>query len=104
MALTTWTDFVAAHPDKALQMSPAFLCAKGNTSVNLFLLQCDSAGGNLITSGGVGATPAEFGAFVAANPFTAKQMDPVLMVAKGNADNNLYLLEVDSVTGALVAG
>lgn len=101
MALTSWTDFVAAHPDKALQLCPAYLCAKGTGATSLYLLQCNSASGNLITTGEAGATPTEFGDFVTNNNAESRQLPPILLLAKGNADNNFYLLEVDSVTGAL---
>lgn len=54
MALTEWSVFVAANPDKALQMEPMFLVAKGNADDNFYLVECDPATGVLLTSGGGG--------------------------------------------------
>ncbi len=54
MALTEWSVFVAANPDKALQMEPMFLVAKGNADDNFYLVECDPATGVLLTSSGGG--------------------------------------------------
>lgn len=54
MALTEWSVFVAANQDKALQMEPMFLVAKGNADDNFYLVECDPATGVLLTSGGGG--------------------------------------------------
>lgn len=59
MALTEWSVFVGANKDKTLQVPPAFLVAKGNTDTNLYILECDPATGNLITSSGSGSGATE---------------------------------------------
>lgn len=54
MALTEWSTFVAANADKALQMEPMFLVAKGNADDNFYLVECDPITGVLLTSSGGG--------------------------------------------------
>lgn len=102
MALTKLTDFIAANPDKALQMSSACLLLKGNTDNDLYLSECDPASGTLLTTGsGLGVAPTEWSDFVTANLSESQRVKPICLVAKSNADNNFYLAEIDTSTGEI---
>jgi hypothetical protein len=102
MALTKLTDFIAANPEKALQMASACLVLKGNSDNDLYISECDPASGTLLTTGsGLGTAPVEWGDFVASNEDTSRQVKPICLVAKSNADNDFYLTEIDTGTGEI---
>ena len=101
MPLTTWETFQAANPAKARQVTPMVMAAKGTTDVNLYLCQVNPMTGVLITAGdGTGTAPTEWSALVAATK-KSYQNKPMLLVAKGNADTNFYLLEISTTNGEL---
>lgn len=51
MALTEWSAFITAAPDKGLQVAPELLVVKGVGTNNLYLLEADPATGAIEVSG-----------------------------------------------------
>lgn len=103
MPLTEWSAFVSANKVAALRVRPVFLNTKGSTDANLYLTLCNPTTGKLVTTGdATGGTPTELGAFNFAHGDKMVQTKPVVLLCKGNADNNLYFLESNTTTGVLI--